>query len=116
MAEIDAAVRPDVVIASSSSGLPSSKFIGDCKNPGRILIGRPFNPLHLMPLVEVVPNPQTAQETIERTLVFYKSLKKTPVLIRQEVPGFAANRLQAVLCTEAYSLVSRGIVSAQDLG
>ncbi|KAH0173040.1 putative hydroxyacyl-CoA dehydrogenase, partial [Aureobasidium melanogenum] len=115
VAEIDAATRPDVVIASSSSGLPSSKFIQECKNPGRILIGHPFNPPHLMPLVEVVPNPHTTQATITHALDFYKSLKKTPVLIKKEVPDFAANRLQAVLCSEAYSLVSRGIISAQDL-
>ncbi|THX59361.1 putative hydroxyacyl-CoA dehydrogenase [Aureobasidium pullulans] len=115
LAEIDAATRPDIVIASSSSGLPSSKFIGKCtNNPGRILIGHPFNPPHLMPLVEIVPNPKTEKSSVETAVQFYKSLNKRPVVLHQ-VPGFAANRLQAALCSEAYSLVSRGIISAEDL-
>ncbi|KAI5197443.1 hypothetical protein AUEXF2481DRAFT_86728 [Aureobasidium subglaciale EXF-2481] len=116
LAEIDAATRPDVVIASSSSGLPSSKFIGKCTtNPGRILIGHPFNPPHLMPLVEVVPHPETSQDSVNTAIAFYKSLNKSPVVLHKEVPGFAANRLQAALCSEAYSLVSRGVISAEDL-
>ncbi|KAI5195015.1 putative hydroxyacyl-CoA dehydrogenase [Aureobasidium subglaciale] len=116
LAEIDAATRPDVVIASSSSGLPSSKFVGKCTtNPGRILIGHPFNPPHLMPLVEVVPHPETSQESVKTAVAFYRSLNKSPVVLHKEVPGFAANRLQAALCSEAYSLVSRGVMSAEDL-
>lgn len=117
LGEIDAGTRPEVTIASSSSGIPSSQFIAQCnKAPERVLIGHPFNPPHLMPLVEVVPHPKTAKANIEAALSFYKSLGRRPVHIRQEVPGFAANRLQAVLCNEAYSLVSRGIMSAKDLG
>lgn len=117
LGEIDAATRPDVIIASSSSGIPSSQFISKCAiNSGRVLIGHPFNPPHLMPLVEVVPHPKTAASCTEAAMAFYKSLGQSPVHIRQEIPGFAANRLQAALCTEAYSLVSRGIMSAQDLG
>ncbi|KAM4063092.1 3-hydroxyacyl-CoA dehydrogenase, NAD binding domain-containing protein [Hirsutella rhossiliensis] len=116
LGEIDAATRPEVVIASSSSGIPSSQFISKCaKNPGRVLIGHPFNPPHLMPLVEVVPHPKTDKASVEQAIAFYQSLDRNPVHIRQEVPGFAANRLQAALCNEAYSLVSRGILSAQDL-
>lgn len=117
MAEIDAAAGSDVVIASSSSGLPSSKFIGKCtNNPGRILIGHPFNPPHLMPLVEVVPHPKTDKASIDTAVEFYKSLNKKPIVIKREIPGFASNRLQAAICSEAYSLVSRGILSAEDLG
>ncbi|CAD0011462.1 unnamed protein product [Aureobasidium pullulans] len=87
LAEIDAATRPDIVIASSSSGLPSSKFIGKCtNNPGRILIGHPFNPPHLMPLVEIVPNPKTEKSSVETAVQFYKSLNKRPVVLHQEVP------------------------------
>jgi 3-hydroxyacyl-CoA dehydrogenase len=115
--EIDAGARSDVIIASSSSGIPSSQFIGKCeKNPGRVLIGHPFNPPHLMPLVEVVPNPNTSDESIAATLEFYTKMGKRPVLLKQESPGFAANRLQAAVCQEAYSLVSRGVLSASDLG
>ncbi|KAF5578130.1 NAD(P)-binding domain-containing protein [Fusarium pseudoanthophilum] len=117
IAELDAGARPGVLIASSSSGIPSSQFISNCaKNPGRVLIGHPFNPPHLMPLVEVVPHPGTDSKSVDVAVSFYKSLGKTPVVIQKEVPGFAANRLQAVLCNEVYSLVSNGVMSAKDVG
>ena len=116
LAEIDSQTRKDIVIASSSSGIPSSKFIGQCKNPERVLIGHPFNPPHLMPLVEVVPHPGTSDTAIATALQFYTSLGREAIHIKQEAPGFVANRLQAALLTEAYSLVSRGIISAQELG
>ena len=116
MGEIDAGTRPDVIIASSSSGITSSSFIGNCKHPERVLIGHPFNPPHLMPLVEIVPSPMTSAEHIDGAISFYKSLGKRPVLVKKEVPGFAANRLQAGLCSEAYSLVRNGVLSAEDVG
>ena len=116
LAEIDSKTRPDVTIASSSSGIPSSRFIGQCKNPERVLIGHPFNPPHLMPLVEVVPHPGTNAATIATAIEFYDSLGRKAIHIQQEAPGFVANRLQAALLTEAYSLVSRGVISAEDLG
>ncbi|GAM87942.1 hypothetical protein ANO11243_059700 [Dothideomycetidae sp. 11243] len=113
---LDRHARPGAVIASSSSGIPSSTFIGKCKNdPGRVLVGHPFNPPHLIPLVEVVPHPATHSTTISTALEFYKSLGKRPILLKQEVPGFVANRLQAAINNEAYSLISRGVVSAEDL-
>lgn len=106
-----------MILASSSSGLPSSQFVTDCKkNPSRVLIGHPFNPPHLVPLVEVVPHPETSQSAIETAINFYKGLNKEPVLVKKETPGFIANRLQAAVCQEAYSLVSRGVISAEDLG
>ncbi|KAL4929866.1 uncharacterized protein BDV17DRAFT_290222 [Aspergillus undulatus] len=115
-AHLDAASPEDVVIASSSSGLPSSTFITKCtKNPARILIGHPFNPPHLVPLVEVVPHLGTGEEYIATAYNFYKSLGKDPVVVKQETPGFIANRLQAAVCAEAYSLISRGVISAEDL-
>lgn len=116
MAEITEAVRPDVVVASSSSGLPSSKFISKAKNPERVLIGHPFNPPHLMPLVEIVGHPGTSPQAIDRAKTFYNSVGKRPIVVKQETPGFVANRLQAALINEAYSLVSRGVLSAEDLG
>lgn len=116
LAEIDEKTSDDVVIASSSSGLPSSKFVGQCKNPERVLIGHPFNPPHLMPLVEVVPHPGTSETAVKTAVQFYNSLGRKAIHIKQEAPGFVANRLQAALCNEAYSLVSRGIVTASELG
>ncbi|EME84338.1 uncharacterized protein MYCFIDRAFT_134610 [Pseudocercospora fijiensis CIRAD86] len=116
MGSLDSTLKKDVVIASSSSGIPSSKFIGECKvAPERVLIGHPFNPPHLIPLVEVVPHPETSQDAVERATEFYKSVGKAPVLIKKETPGFLANRLQAAVLTEAYSLVSRGIASPEDV-
>ncbi|GKZ25478.1 hypothetical protein AbraIFM66951_001018 [Aspergillus brasiliensis] len=115
-AHLDAKTPSHVLIASSSSGLPSSTFVTECRNnPARILIGHPFNPPHLVPLVEVVPHPGTGQEYVTAAYNFYKSLDKDPVVVNQETPGFIANRLQAAICAEAYSLVSRGVVSAEDL-
>jgi 3-hydroxyacyl-CoA dehydrogenase len=116
LAEIDSSVRSDVVIASSSSGIPSSQFTSKCKFPERVLIGHPFNPPHLMPLVEVVPHPGTSSIALETAMAFYKSLGRRPIHVKKEVPGFVANRLQAALCNEAYGLVSRGVVGAEDLG
>ncbi|CAG8315218.1 unnamed protein product [Penicillium salamii] len=115
-AHLDENTPEHVLIASSSSGLPSSEFVTDCKkNPARILIGHPFNPPHLVPLVEVVPHPATGSEYVDAACEFYRNLGKEPVLVKQETPGFIANRLQAAVCAEAYSLISRGVVSAEDL-
>ncbi|KAJ6091161.1 hypothetical protein N7467_003130 [Penicillium canescens] len=115
-AELDEKAPNHVLLLSSSSGIPSSEFATDCKhNPSRVIIGHPFNPPHLVPLVEVVPHPGTEEIYANRALDFYRSLGKKPVLIKQETPGFIANRLQMALYNEAYSLVSRGIVSAADL-
>ena len=69
-----------------------------------------------MPLVEVVPHPGTDKAVTERAMKFYESMGKRPVHVRQEIPGHVANRLQAALCEEAYSLVNRGILSAEDVG
>ena len=104
------------MIASSSSGLPSSTFITLCENqPARILVGHPFNPPHLIPLVEVVPHPKSSAVCVSIAVDFYKSLGKKPIVLRQETPGFVANRLQAAINKEAYSLITRGVVSAEDL-
>ncbi|KAL9082522.1 MAG: hypothetical protein Q9165_008871 [Trypethelium subeluteriae] len=117
IAEIDEGTRPEVVIASSSSGLPSSQFIKDCKkNAGRVLIAHPYNPPHIMPLLEVVPNPATSKEATDTAMAFFTALGKAPILLRQEVRGFVANRLQAAISHEAFSLVQRGIVTAKEIG
>ncbi|KAG9846701.1 hypothetical protein KCU98_g6234, partial [Aureobasidium melanogenum] len=116
LGKLDKHTRTGVVIASSSSGLPSSAFIGKCHvDPNRVLIRHPFNPPHLIPLVEVVPHPSTSQDAIQTALTFYKSLGKKPILLHKEIPGFVSNRLQAAINNEGYSLISRGIVSAEDL-
>ncbi|THY18850.1 putative hydroxyacyl-CoA dehydrogenase [Aureobasidium pullulans] len=115
LAELDRRAPKHVIIASSSSGLPSSRFVGQCQHPERVLIGHPFNPPHLMPLVEVVPHKGTSDSAIKGALAFYESVGRKPVHIRQVMPGFAAKSLQAALYNKAYSLVSRGVLSAEDL-
>jgi 3-hydroxyacyl-CoA dehydrogenase len=80
-----------------------------------VLVGHPFNPPHLIPLVEVVAGERTAEEAVERTLAFYTAVGKRPIRVRREVPGHIANRLQAALWQEAYSLVERGVATVADI-
>ena len=115
-AALDRATRPGVVLASSSSGLLPSVIQAGCPDhPERVLIGHPFNPPHLIPLVEVVPGSQTSESAVDRAVQFYAAVGKRPIRLRQEVPGHVANRLQAALWREAYSLVDRGIASVTDI-
>ncbi|MDO8874918.1 MAG: 3-hydroxyacyl-CoA dehydrogenase NAD-binding domain-containing protein [Pseudolabrys sp.] len=113
-AAIDAACPADVVIASSSSGLLISRVTVKCKHPERCVIGHPFNPPHLIPLVEVVGGDKTSPEAITKAMEFYRALGKHPIHIRKEVRGHVANRLQAALWREAVSLVADGVVSVAD--
>jgi 3-hydroxyacyl-CoA dehydrogenase len=113
--QLDEALPPDVIIASSSSGLTMSEIQqGARSHPERCVIGHPFNPPHLMPLVEIVGGAKTSEETIQRVTEFYAGLGKRPVRLHKELPGHVANRLQAALSREVYYLVSEGVVSAAD--
>ncbi|GLY39770.1 3-hydroxyacyl-CoA dehydrogenase [Amycolatopsis sp. NBRC 101858] len=115
-AVLDEAARPDVVLASSSSGLLPSVIARGCpRHPERVVIGHPFNPPHLIPLVEVVPGRDTAPEVVDRAVAFYASVGKRPIRLSREVPGHIANRLQAALWQEAYSLVERGVATVADI-
>jgi 3-hydroxyacyl-CoA dehydrogenase len=111
---LDALVPPEVLIASSSSGLTMSALQAQCAHPQRCVIGHPFNPPHLIPLVEVVGGRSTSPETIERACAFYAQLGKRPIRLRRELPGHAANRLQAALWREAVHLVDTGVLSVAD--
>jgi len=114
--EIDAIAGADVVIASSSSGLmPTELQQGCARHPERVVIGHPFNPPHLIPLVEVVGGEATSDAAIEAALTMYASIGKSPIRIRGELPGHVTNRLQAALWREAYWLVEQGIVSVADI-
>jgi 3-hydroxyacyl-CoA dehydrogenase len=113
--QLDELLPPDVIIASSSSGLTMSEIQSGCAaHPERCVIGHPFNPPHLMPLVEIVGGAKTSEETIQRVTEFYTALRKRPVRLHKELPGHVANRLQAALSREVYYLVSEGVVSATD--
>ncbi len=116
VAELDAAAPASVPIVSSSSGLTPSQIQKLCTvAPQRVLVGHPFNPAYLIPLVEVVPSPCTDPAVTARCMEFYSWLGKRPIHIRQEIPGHIANRLQAALWREAYSLVERGVASVADI-
>lgn len=113
-ATLDAAAAPETVIATSSSGLLISRVSAKCKHPERCVIGHPFNPPHLIPLVEVVGGEKTSVEAIEKAMAFYRNAGKHPIHIRKEVRGHVANRLQAALWREAVHLVTEGVVSVGD--
>jgi carnitine 3-dehydrogenase len=114
--QLDGLLPPDVIIASSSSGLTMSEIQIACpSHPERCLIGHPFNPPHLIPLVEIVGGAKTSEDTIQRALDFYTALGKRTIRLHKEVPGHVANRLQAALAREVYHLVAEGVVSVADV-
>jgi carnitine 3-dehydrogenase len=113
-ATLDAALPPETVIATSSSGLLISRLSARCKHPQRCVIGHPFNPPHLIPLVEVVGGAKTSPAAITAAMKFYREIGKHPIHIRKEVRGHVANRLQAALWQEAVHLVAEGVVSVAD--
>ena len=114
--QLDELLHPSVIIASSSSGLTMSEIQSACElHPERCVIGHPFNPPHLVPLVEIVGGAKTSKNTIERVAEFYTSLGKRTVRLNKEVPGHVANRLQAALAREVYHLVADGVVSVVDV-
>jgi len=115
LARIDAVLPADIVIASSSSGLLISRLQTDCRHPERVVLGHPFNPPHLIPLVEVIGGAQTSAAAIEQAMAFYRAVGKRPIHIRREVRGHVANRLQAALWREAVSLVANGVASVADV-
>ena len=112
---ISAVLPAEVVIASSSSGLLGSRLREGCTHPGRVLVGHPFNPPHLIPLVEVVSGPGADPAAVARALGFYRAIGKHAIEIRKEVPGHLANRLQAALWREAVHLVAEGVASVADV-
>jgi 3-hydroxyacyl-CoA dehydrogenase len=114
--QLDELLPAEVIIASSSSGLTMSEIQSDCRlHPERCVIGHPFNPPHLVPLVELVGGAKTSEATIERATEFYTQLGKQAVRVRKEVPGHVANRLQAALAREVYYLVAEGVISVADV-
>jgi 3-hydroxyacyl-CoA dehydrogenase len=113
--QLDELLPAEVIIASSSSGLTMSEIQSACRfHPERCVIGHPFNPPHLVPLVEIVGGVKTSEETIQRVAEFYTALGKRTVRLHKEVPGHVANRLQSALSREVYYLVAEGVVSAAD--
>jgi ketoreductase RED1 len=114
-ARLEQFAKSGALMFSSSSSIPATVFAEKMKNAARVLIGHPFNPPHLIPLVEVVPGKNTSKEAIDEALNFYKALGKQPVLIQKEITGFVANRLQCALLRESVHLVQSGVVTMEDL-
>ncbi|WID98590.1 3-hydroxyacyl-CoA dehydrogenase NAD-binding domain-containing protein [Bosea vestrisii] len=112
LAEIDALSAPEAIIASSTSALVRSAIVADCARPGRIVVAHPFNPPHLVPLVEIVG---ADTGIVARAAAFYRSLGRRPVVLNREMPGHIANRLASALYREAVHLVEQGVASVADI-
>ncbi|MFL5248741.1 MAG: 3-hydroxyacyl-CoA dehydrogenase [Myxococcales bacterium] len=112
---MDAAARPDAILASSTSGITASSFTEDLPGRSRCLVAHPINPPSLVPLVELVPAPWTKPEVVARARALLEGVGQVPIVVARELKGFIVNRLQGALLTEAFSLVEQGYVSAEDL-
>ena len=113
-ADMDDAAPPDSILASSSSTLTMDVIQSACKRPERCVIGHPFNPPHVIPLVEVVGGAKTSPQTIEKAMAFYASIGKKPIRLFKALPGHVANRLQAALYKEVLYLIQQGVLSVED--
>jgi carnitine 3-dehydrogenase len=113
-ADMDAAAPVDSIIASSSSGITMSVMQSQCQHPERCVVGHPFNPPHIVPLVEVVGGAKTSPEAVARAIAFYASIGKRPIHLRKEVPGHVSNRLQLALYREVLYLIEQGVLSVAE--
>jgi carnitine 3-dehydrogenase len=113
-ADMDDPTPVDSIIASSSSGITPSVMQSACKHPERVIVGHPFNPPHIVPLVEVVGGTKTSPEAIQQAMRFYASIGKKPIHLRKELPGHVANRLQAALYREMLYLIEQGVLSVEE--
>jgi carnitine 3-dehydrogenase len=115
LADIDAAAPEDVVISSSTSGYGMSEMQEKCAHPGRTVVGHPFNPPYLIPLVEVVGGARTSAEVVAWTSNFFRRAGKSVITMDREVPGFIANRLQEALWREALHMVAAGEATVEQI-
>ncbi len=113
-AQMDEVAPPDSILASSASGITMDIIQSGCKHPERCVIGHPFNPPHVIPLVEVVGGAKTSEAVIERAMAFYASIGKKPIRLRKALPGHVGNRLQAALYREVLYLIQQGVLSVED--
>lgn len=112
---IDAALHPNKLILSSSGGVPPSRLQEFCAHPERVLLGHPFNPANIIPLVEVVAGNHTRPDAVDLATAFYVRLGKHPIHLRKEMVGHLTNRLQFAMLREAIYCLSEGVASAQDI-
>ncbi len=115
MNKIGKFAKPNAIISSSSSGLLPTKIYSKCKNPARSMIGHPFNPVYLCPGVEIVPGKKTNKKFLSKANSFYKSISMNPIILKKELPGYLADRLQEALWREALHIVNEGYASTEEL-
>lgn len=113
--QLEAYAKPDAIIASNTSTFSISRLIEKAKSPERFIITHFFNPAQLVPLVEIVRHEKTADEVVETTMTLMEKIGKSPVLLKKDVPGFIANRLQTALMREAFSLLADGVADAREI-
>src|SRR6201987_4664791 len=113
-AEMEEVAPVDSLFASSSSGITPSVIQSQCKHPERVVIGHPFNPPHIIPLVEVVGGSKTSPDAIQQAISFYASIGKKPIHLKKELPGHVANRFQAALYREMLYMIEQGVLSVED--
>lgn len=114
-AAMETALQPQTIVASSASGLTLTEMQRGWRDPSRFVLGHPFNPPHLIPLVEVMGNNQTAESAVNHAELFYHAVGKVTIRVQREVPGHVANRLQAAVWREAIHLVKLGVASVEDV-
>ena len=107
--------KPHVIISSSSSGLLPSIIFSKCKNPNRGIIGHPFNPVYMLPAVEIVPGKKTSKLILKKANDFYKSISMNPIAVKKELPGYLSDRLQEALWREGLHIINEGYATTEDL-
>ncbi len=115
MSAIGKHCKPNVIISSSSSGLLPSIIFSKCKNPNRGIIGHPFNPVYMLPAVEIVPGKKTSKMILKKANAFYKSISMNPISIKKELPGYLSDRLQEALWREGLHIINEGYATTEDL-
>ena len=115
MKEIGKYSKSNIIISSSSSGLLPSKIYSKCINPSRAIIAHPFNPVYMLPGVEIVPGTKTKVKYLNKAKKFYKSVSMNPIMIKKELPGYLSDRLQEALWREALHIVNEGYATTKDL-
>ena len=113
--EIDQLLDKKILMASSSSGLLPTKIQSKCKFPNRVLIGHPFNPVYLLPLVEIVKGKKTSQQSALKLKKIYESIGMKPLMVRKEIEGYISDRLQEALWRESLHLIKDGIASTEEI-
>jgi len=115
MSSISKYSKKNAIIASSSSGLLPTRIYSRSKYPERALIGHPFNPVYLLPAVEIVPGKKTSNKFINQAKKFYQSISMNPIMVKKELPGYLSDRLQEALWREGLHIINEGYATTKDL-